>query len=174
MSPSSSQSRFFENTEWSEVASSTPIPTNLRNSCSYSSRSMKSRSERIEYKACNSIAHSKRLRRDRRLPDRRIERGKLALQHRQRLVRNRPDRSRGWSRRTRDFQINVAEQLTRQIVFAAHAPSPSLVGANEPRSRVGGEHLFQQPTLMFAVKALDQAELLPAERPDAGIRRCPR
>lgn len=34
--------------------------------------------------------------------------------------------------------------------------------------------VFQQTALMFAVKGLDQAEPLPAERPDAGLRRCPR
>ena len=50
MSPSSSRSRFFENTEWSHAASSTPIPTNQRNRRSYSSRSIKRRSERIECK----------------------------------------------------------------------------------------------------------------------------
>src|SRR4051794_30182432 len=48
MSPLSSRSRFFENTEWSHTASSTPMPTNQRNRRSYSSRSIKSRSERIE------------------------------------------------------------------------------------------------------------------------------
>ena len=40
--------RFFENAEWSHTASSTPMPTNQRNRRSYSSRSIKSRSDRIE------------------------------------------------------------------------------------------------------------------------------
>jgi hypothetical protein len=35
MSRSSCRSRFFENTEWSQAASSTPIPTNQRSSNSY-------------------------------------------------------------------------------------------------------------------------------------------
>ena len=48
MSPSSSRSRFFENVEWSQAASSTPMPTNQRNSRSNSSRSINCRSERIE------------------------------------------------------------------------------------------------------------------------------
>ena len=48
ISPSSSRSRFFEKVEWSQTASSTPIPTNQRNSRSYSSRSISCRSERIE------------------------------------------------------------------------------------------------------------------------------
>ena len=48
MSPSSSRSRFFEKVEWSHAASSIPIPTNQRNSRSYSSRSISCRSERIE------------------------------------------------------------------------------------------------------------------------------
>src|SRR5262249_15720396 len=43
------------------------------------------------------------------------------------------------------LQINVAEQLARSIVAAAHAPSPNLVGDNESWSPVGGERLFQQP-----------------------------
>jgi len=43
------------------------------------------------------------------------------------------------------LQVNVAEQLARSIVAAAHATSPNLVGANESRSPVGGECLFQQP-----------------------------
>jgi hypothetical protein len=29
------------------------------------------------------------------------------------------------------LQVNVAEQLARSIVAAAHAPSPNLIGANE-------------------------------------------
>ncbi|WP_271552885.1 hypothetical protein, partial [Bradyrhizobium sp. CCBAU 45394] len=40
------------------------------------------------------------------------------------------------------LQVNVAEQLARSIVPAAHAPSPNLVGANESRSPVDGECLF--------------------------------
>jgi hypothetical protein len=43
------------------------------------------------------------------------------------------------------LKVNVAEQLARSIVAAAHAPSPNLVGANESRSLVDGERLFQQP-----------------------------
>jgi len=43
------------------------------------------------------------------------------------------------------LQVNTAEQLARSIIAAAHAPSPNLVGANESRSPVGGERLFQQP-----------------------------
>ncbi|MGB8018833.1 MAG: hypothetical protein WCF80_23575, partial [Pseudolabrys sp.] len=43
------------------------------------------------------------------------------------------------------LQVNVAEQLARSIVAAEHAPSPNLVGANESRSPVGSERLFQQP-----------------------------
>src|SRR5947209_6994915 len=43
------------------------------------------------------------------------------------------------------LQVNVAEQLARSIVAATHAPSPNLIGANESRSSVGGERLFQQP-----------------------------
>ena len=39
MSPSSCRSRFFENTEWSQAAQSTPLPTNQGNSRSYFSRS---------------------------------------------------------------------------------------------------------------------------------------
>lgn len=42
------RSRFFENVEWFHAASSTPMPTNQRNRRSYSSRSIRSRSERIE------------------------------------------------------------------------------------------------------------------------------
>jgi hypothetical protein len=48
ISPSRSRSRFFEKLEWSQAASSTPIPTNQRNRRSYSSRSISCRSERIE------------------------------------------------------------------------------------------------------------------------------
>lgn len=51
-----SRSTIFENTEWSQAASSTPMPTNQRNRRSYSSRSIKIRSERIEQNACSSIA----------------------------------------------------------------------------------------------------------------------
>ncbi|MGY4182994.1 hypothetical protein ACVIHH_008285 [Bradyrhizobium sp. USDA 4518] len=40
------------------------------------------------------------------------------------------------------LQVDVAEQLARSIVAAAHAPSPNLVGANESRSPIGGEYLF--------------------------------
>ena len=40
--------RFFENTEWSQIASSTPIPTNQRNRRSNSRRSISWRSERTE------------------------------------------------------------------------------------------------------------------------------
>jgi transposase len=43
------------------------------------------------------------------------------------------------------LQVNVAEQLARSIVAAAHAISPNLVGANESRSPVDGERLFQHP-----------------------------
>jgi hypothetical protein len=43
------------------------------------------------------------------------------------------------------LKVNVAEQLARSIVAAAHVPSPNLVGANESRSPVGGARLFQQP-----------------------------
>jgi hypothetical protein len=43
------------------------------------------------------------------------------------------------------LQVDVAEQLARSIVAAAHAPPPNLVGANESRSSVGDERLFQQP-----------------------------
>ncbi|MGY4506355.1 sterol desaturase/sphingolipid hydroxylase (fatty acid hydroxylase superfamily) [Bradyrhizobium sp. GM24.11] len=43
------------------------------------------------------------------------------------------------------LQVNVAEQLARSIVPAAHAPSPNLVGANESWSPVDDECLFQQP-----------------------------
>jgi ABC-type uncharacterized transport system substrate-binding protein len=43
------------------------------------------------------------------------------------------------------FQVNVAKQLTRSIVATAHAPSPNLIGANESRSPVCGEPLFQRP-----------------------------
>ncbi len=85
------------------------------------------------------------LRRYRRPPNRRIEPGKLALQRRQRLVYNRPDRSQRMISPHPRLQVNVAEQLARSIVAAAHAPSPNLVGANESRSPVGGECLFQQP-----------------------------
>ena len=81
------------------------------------------------------------LRRDRRPPNRRIERGKLALQRRQRLVHDRPDRSQRMIPPHPRLQVNVAEQLARSIVVAAHTPSPNLVGANESRSPV----LFQQP-----------------------------
>lgn len=38
----------FENTEWSQAAASIPMPTNQRNRRSYSSRSIKSRSERMD------------------------------------------------------------------------------------------------------------------------------
>src|SRR5262249_20285933 len=48
ISPSSSRSRFFEKVEWSHTASSTPSPTNHRNSRSNSSRSINWRSERTE------------------------------------------------------------------------------------------------------------------------------
>jgi hypothetical protein len=43
------------------------------------------------------------------------------------------------------LEIDVAEQLARSIVAAAHASFPNLVGANESRSLVGGEHVFQLP-----------------------------
>ncbi|MDE2473016.1 MAG: hypothetical protein KGL35_30970, partial [Bradyrhizobium sp.] len=42
-------------------------------------------------------------------------------------------------------KVNIAEQLACSIVVAAHAPPPNLVGANESRSPLGGERLFQQP-----------------------------
>ncbi|WP_212495763.1 hypothetical protein, partial [Bradyrhizobium jicamae] len=42
-------------------------------------------------------------------------------------------------------QVDVAEQLARSIVAAAHASSPNLVGVNESWSPVDGERLFQQP-----------------------------
>ena len=74
-----------------------------------------------------------------------LEPGKLALQRRQRLVHDRPDRSQRMIPPHPRLQVNVAEQLARSIVAAAHAPSPNLVGANESRSPVGGERLFQQP-----------------------------
>jgi hypothetical protein len=45
---SNSRSRFFEKLEWSPTGSSTPIPTNQRNSRSYSIRSISWRSERTE------------------------------------------------------------------------------------------------------------------------------
>ncbi|WP_354098359.1 autoinducer binding domain-containing protein [Bradyrhizobium sp. S3.2.12] len=47
------------------------------------------------------------------------------------------------------LQVNVAEQLARSIVAATHAPSPNLIGANESRSPIGGERLFQQPARPF-------------------------
>jgi hypothetical protein len=43
------------------------------------------------------------------------------------------------------FKVNVAEKLACSIVAAAHSSSPNLVGANESRSSVVGERLFQQP-----------------------------
>ncbi|MDE2468127.1 MAG: hypothetical protein KGL35_05160, partial [Bradyrhizobium sp.] len=43
------------------------------------------------------------------------------------------------------LKVNIAEQLACSIVVAAHAPPPNLVGANESRSPLGGERLFQQP-----------------------------
>jgi len=52
MSPSSSRSRFFENTEWSQAASSTPIPTNQRNSRSYRRR------EHFRHNAERSAKHN--------------------------------------------------------------------------------------------------------------------
>jgi hypothetical protein len=48
ISPASTRSRFFEKVEWSHTGSSTPIPTNQRNSRSNSNRSMSWRSERTE------------------------------------------------------------------------------------------------------------------------------
>jgi hypothetical protein len=39
---------------------------------------------------------------------------------------------------TRAFAMRVR-------IAATHAPSPNLIGANESRSPVGGERLFQQP-----------------------------
>ncbi|MGY2812082.1 hypothetical protein ACVIHF_008812 [Bradyrhizobium sp. USDA 4506] len=96
--------------------------------------------------------HSPRqlLRRNRRPPNRRIKRGELAFQHRQRLVHDRPDRSQRMITPHSCFQIDVAEQLARPIVVAAHAPSPNLVGANESWSQVAGERLFQQPARSLA------------------------
>ena len=61
------------------------------------------------------------LRRDRRPPDRRIERRKLALQRRQRLVHDRPDRPQRMIPPHPRLQIDVAEQFARPIVAAAHA-----------------------------------------------------
>jgi hypothetical protein len=85
------------------------------------------------------------LRRDRRSPHRRIKHCKLALQRRQRLVHNPPNRSQRMITPNPRLQINVAKQLTRSIVAATLAPSPNRFGANESRSSVGGESLFQQP-----------------------------
>jgi len=50
-------------------------------------------------------------------------------------------------------QINVTEQLALAIVATAHAPSPNLVEANESRSPVRDERLFQRPA-RFATAAL--------------------
>src|SRR5471030_2263313 len=72
--------------------------------------------------------------RDRRSPDRRIKPGELALQPQKRLVHDRPDRSQRMIPPHPRLQVNVAEQLARSIVAAAHVPSPNLVGANESRS----------------------------------------
>ncbi|MGC2835877.1 MAG: hypothetical protein WA238_17465, partial [Methylocella sp.] len=49
------------------------------------------------------------------------------------------------------LKVNVAEQLAGSIVAAPHALSPNLVGANESRSPIGGERLFQQPARGIAV-----------------------
>lgn len=84
-------------------------------------------------------------RRDRRPPNRRIERGKLARQRRQRhLQSDGPPEADDHAPHPR-LQFNVAEQFARSIVATAHSPSPNLVGVNESRSPVGGERLFQQP-----------------------------
>jgi hypothetical protein len=40
------------------------------------------------------------------------------------------------------LQVNVAEQLARSIVVAAHVPSPNLVGASESSTSVDGEAFF--------------------------------
>ncbi|WP_212495511.1 hypothetical protein, partial [Bradyrhizobium jicamae] len=50
-------------------------------------------------------------------------------------------------------QVDVAEQLARSIVAAAHASSPNLVGANESWSPVDGERLFQQPARRAPARA---------------------
>ena len=60
------------------------------------------------------------LRRDRRPPDRRIQRRELPLQRRQRLVHDRPDRPQRMIRPHPRLKIDVAEQLARPIVAAAH------------------------------------------------------
>ena len=64
------------------------------------------------------------LRRDRRPPDRRIERREVTLQRRQRLVHDRPDRPQRMIRPNPRLKIDVAEQLARPLVPAAHHPPP--------------------------------------------------
>jgi hypothetical protein len=64
------------------------------------------------------------------------------------------------------LQVNVAEQFARSIVAAARTPSPNLFGANESRSLVGGERLFQQP--VRAVRCQDPAEINDWKRRNLG------
>ena len=56
----------------------------------------------------------------------RIEPGELALQPQKRLVHDRPDRSQRMIPPHPRLQVNVAEQLPRSIVVAAHETSPNL------------------------------------------------
>ena len=124
ISPASNRSRFFENVEWSHTASSIPSPTNQRNSRSYSSRSISCRSERIEYNACGSIARNSRSGAVEGRPIREYSAAKSALSL-QRHVRDLPDRTRRVVPPNPRLQVDVAEQLTRPLVPAAHQ-SPDL------------------------------------------------
>jgi hypothetical protein len=124
ISPFSSRSRFLENTEWSHAASSTPRPTNQWNNRSNSSSSINCRSERIEWNACSSIRSQQFLRRDRRPPNRRIKRRKIARQRCQSLVHNHADRAQRMALANPSFKIDITEKRSRPLVLASHEFSP--------------------------------------------------
>src|SRR5690606_23199125 len=122
MSPSSSRSRFLENVEWSHARLSTPMPTNQRNSRSYSKPLHQEplRADRVE--RLKEHRPQQLLRRDRRPPDRRIERRELTLERAESLIHDRPDRTQWMIAPNPRLQIHIAEQFASSIVVAAHAP----------------------------------------------------
>ena len=61
------------------------------------------------------------LRRDRRPPDRRIERRELTLQRAERLVHDRPDRPQRMIAPNPSLQIDITEKFASSVVSAAHA-----------------------------------------------------
>jgi hypothetical protein len=64
------------------------------------------------------------LRRDRRPPNRRIKRRKIARQRRQRFVHNRADRAQRMALANPSFKIDITEKRSRPLVFASHDQSP--------------------------------------------------